>query len=368
MTKSISAKQLMYSAALFVIASNQLTKSLYPYSKNQTWIAVAIAAAAGSVIVSSYGILVKNHTRKSLFEINETVFGMAGGKIISAAYLFFFLTLTIFNTRDLGSFVHNIVLPTTPLNLIYAAFLAICVYAVRKGAVKMTLYTTLSLFIYLVLVVFIAALLIPNIRTENFLPVFTLPLSKVLLSTYFVTMLPYTEILVFLMLVKNIDKPEATGKALRRGMFIGAATILLLVCRDIAVLGGYVQYTSNPTFNTIRLINVGDILTRLEIINAVFHITLLFFKVSILMYAVTTGIGQLFCIKESQIFTLIVGLLTVVCANFFFTSSGEHQQWFKAAAVYATLFVFILPLLTLIVSGFRKKADAAGPEETQRQQ
>jgi spore germination protein KB len=355
MKKSISAKQLMYSTALFIVASNLLTKTMYVYTKNQTWIAVIIATFASVAIISVYGKLIKNHPGISLFKINEAVFGTAGGKIMSAVYLFFFLTLTAFNTRDVGNFVHGIVLPTTPLNLIYIAFLIICAYAVKKGADKMTRYGALIFYIYLVLLLSLTCLLTPKMQFQNFLPVFTVPLKNILLSANLLTMLPYAEIFVFLMMAQHVDKPEAVGKALKRGLLIGAVIILLLVARDIAVLGGYVLYTSSPTFNTIRLIDVGDILTRLEIINAVLLITLLFFKVSVLLYAVVTGIGQLFNIKNDKIFTLIVGALTIICANFFFVSSSEHKVWFSVAATYSAFFLLILPLLTLIVSEIKKK-------------
>jgi spore germination protein KB len=231
----------------------------------------------------------------------------------------------------------------------------------------MTQYSALMLFAYLILLVILTCLLIPKMQLQNLRPVFTIPFKNTLLSAHTVTMLPYTEIFAFLMMAGQFIKPEASGKALRRGLLIGAAVILFLVVRDTAVLGGYVLYVQDPTFNTIRLIDVGDILTRLEIINAVLLITLLFFKVSILLYAVTAGVGQIFNIRESKVFSLIIGVLTVICANVFFVSSSEHQMWSKAAATYATFFLFVLPLLTLIVSMFRKPA-ADGPEENLRRQ
>ncbi len=368
MKKSISVKQLMYSAALLVIASNLLTKNMYAYTKNQSWIAVILATVVSVMIISIYGKLVSNHPGISLFEINEAVFGTAGGKIMSAVYLFFFLTLTVFNTRDVGSFVHSMVLPTTPLNMIYIAFLIICAYAVKKGADKMTRYGALIFYIYLVLLIALTCLLVPKMQLQNLLPVFTVPLKNILLSAHLLTMLPYAEIFVFLMMAQHVDKPEAIGKALRRGLLIGAMVTLLLVTRGIAVLGGYTLYTSNPTFNTIRLIEVGDVFTRMDIINAVLLITLLFFKVSILLYAVVTGVGQLFNIKTDKVFTLIIGALTIVCANIFFVNSGEHQQWFGVAATYGTFFLLMLPLLTLIVSAAKKTKSATTQADSPQQQ
>lgn len=357
----------MYSAALFIIASNLLTKSLYQFTKNQSWISVVIALFLGLIIIALYGRLVKNHPECNLMDINEAVFGCIGGKILSALYIFFFLTLTVFNTRDLGGFVNSFVLPATPTNMIYVIFIIICAYAVKKGADKMTGYGTVILFIYITLILFISALLLPKMHPENFLPIFTVPVKNYLLSAHLVTMLPFCEVFVFLMMTQLMQKPQAAGKALRGGLLIGAALTLIIVMRDIAVMGDYTRYASSPTFSTIRLIDVGDVLTRLEIINAVFLMILLFFKTSILLYATVTGVGKLFHIERYDSFTFIIAAFVVVCANFFFKSSSEHMQWFQAAATYATFFFVVLPLMTLIISEIRKKAGKKPPAELPQQ-
>ncbi len=368
MNRGITTKQLKYAAALFIVGANLLMKNTFQFTKNETWIAVVIATAAGLVIVSIYGTLAGNHPGCTLFEINERVFGVVGGKIQSALYLFYFLSLAVFNTQDLGSFVNNIILKETPLNLILAIFLIICVYAARRGADKMTQYGAFIIFVYFILISFNTVLLIPKMRLTNFLPVLTIPVKKHLLSALFVTMLPFSEVLVFLMLAPNFEKPATTGKALRWGLLFGAANMLLLVFRDIAVLGEYALYTSDPMFATIRLIDVGDILTRLETIFAVFQITVLFFKISILVYALTVGIGQLFNIREDGIFTTVAGALILVCAGFFFKSQGEKTLWFRAAATYGGFFLLILPVLTLSVSKIRKSADTKGTADMQKGQ
>lgn len=352
--KTISAKRLMYSAALFIIASNLLTKNLYQLTKNQSWISVVIALVFGLVLIALYGRLIKNHSGCNLFDINETVFGSIVGKTISALYVFFFLSLTVFNTRDLGSFVSSIVLPATPTNLVYVVFIAICIYSVKKGAENILQYGAFILYVYLVLLFFISSLLLTKMHPDNFLPIFTVPVKNYILSAHLVTMLPFCEIIAFLVMTQFMEKPKATGKALRGGLLIGAAVTLLLVLRDIAVLGDYTLYTSSPTFNTVRLVDVGDILTRLEIINAVLQIILLFFKTSILLYATVTGVGMLFHIEHYRSFVFIISALVIVSANFFFRSSFEQMQWMTAAGSYATIFLFILPLMTLIMSEIKK--------------
>lgn len=353
--KSISSKQLMYATSVFIIASNFLTNSLYEFTKNQSWIAIILGAVLSAVIISGYGRLAIKHEGQGLYEISETVFGKIGGKVVNGLYVFFFLTLTVFNTRNLGDFVTSYVLPTTPLNIIYAIFILILVYAVRKGADKLTRYGPFVFFMYFSLLVLLTTMLLPDLHLENLLPVFTIPLKNQLLGTHFAAMLPFCETFAFMSMVQQLQKPALAGVALRRGLYIGAVVILWLVTRDIIVMGDYVLYTSSPTFNTIRMIDVGDLFTRVEIINAVLQIILLFIKVSVLLFATVTGISKLFNIEQYSIFACITGVLVIICANSFFESTYEHAAWYTAGGAYATFFLFVLPLATLVVSMLRKK-------------
>jgi spore germination protein KB len=353
--KSVSSKQLMYATAVFIIASNVLTNSLYEFTKNQSWFAVILGTVLSAVIISGYGRLTKSHKGQGLYEISETVFGKIGGKVVNGLYVFFFLTLTVFNTRNLGEFVASYVLPTTPVNITYAFFVLVLVYAVKKGADKMTRYGSFIFFIYFFLLMLLTVMLIPNMHLENLLPVFTIPLKNQLLGAHLIAMLPFCEIFAFMSMTQHMQKPALAGVALRRGLFIGAVVILWLVTRDIVVMGDYVLYTSSPTFNTVRMIDVGDLFTRVEIINAVLQIILLFFKVSILLFATVTGISKLFNIEQYGIFAYITGALVIICANFFFESTYEHAAWYTAGGAYATFFLIVIPLATLIVSMLRKK-------------
>jgi len=203
---------------------------------------------------------------------------------------------------------------------------------------------------------------VKEIHFENFLPVLNLPVKNYLLSTHLVTMLPFCEILVFLMFVQDMKNPNDVGKALKGGFFIAALTILVIVMRDIAVLGDYTLFTATPTFAAIRLIDVGEILTRLDIVYATILIIMFFFKISILLYATVTGASKLFNIKDYKSLIAIITALVVIYANFIFLSTDAHTKWFNAAATYATFFLFILPAVTLIVSKIRKPVSTGKPD------
>jgi spore germination protein KB len=351
----------MMSIATFIMASSLLTKTLYSYTKNDAWAAVLFGYLLGMVIVSIYAALAKKHPGCTLIEINEAVFGRIPGKAISMLYVFYFYTLAGLNTRDLGDFINGMLLPNSPPAIIYTIFVALCAFAVKKGAVNLTRYGMLFAVMTIVAILGNSSLLLNIVKPENLRPVMTLPLKNYLIGTHIVAMFPMCEVITFMMMLPYMQKPGEFGKAMKGGLLIGTATMLIIVFRDIMVMGGYIKYLPMPTFSVIRLIDIGDILTRLETVYSAILVSFLFFKVCIIYYALVTGIERLFQFDSYKFMVRIVGALIIVFAAGLIGSLVDHARWnLKAAPVYSTFFLFVLPLATLITSGIRGMMDRKG--------
>ena len=140
MNKAITSNQLAYSVGAFILASNLLTSNLYQFAKNDSWVSVVIGFAASLLIVSIYIALSRRYPGQGLIDINNAVFGKYIGKAVSVLYIFYFISLAFFNTRDLGDFIKSSVLQLTPLMIVLIMFIILCAWAVRKGPVNMTRY------------------------------------------------------------------------------------------------------------------------------------------------------------------------------------------------------------------------------------
>ncbi|NCC48663.1 MAG: hypothetical protein EOM13_06380, partial [Clostridia bacterium] len=163
------------------------------------------------------------------------------------------------------------------------------------------------------------------------------------------------EIFVFFMLLPYMQKPEEFGKALKGGLTIGAVVLLLITLRDIVILGNYTLVSTLPSFSVLRLINLAEIFTRLEILYAILLIVLLFFKVSILYFASVTAVSRLMKFSSYHFLVPVFGGLIVIYAISVFESSFEHMYWKNVAApIYSTFFELVLPVVTLIVAAVRK--------------
>ena len=354
----------MFSVAAFIISSSLLTRGVYSFTENEAWLPTILGIITSLSIVAVYLTLAKRHPGASLVEINDAVFGNVLGKPVSFLYFFFFLSLVVLNMNDMGNFIKMMLLPDTPPVVIHAVFIFLCAMAVRKGAVKLTSYGTLFAVVAIVIIAVHALLLINIAEPKNLLPVFRQPLRNYLLGIQIVTMMPYCEIIVFMMYHPYTENSGALKKGLVKGLLIGSAVLLTVVLRDTMVQGNYLKFATLPTFSTIRLINIGDFLTRLEIIYAVTLMTLYFFKISTLYYAAVSCFCRMLKLNQNRSYVTIFGALAVIYTSAMFKSVAEHDSWkMSTAATYSTFFILILPLVTLSVllirSFIKKKARAA---------
>lgn len=368
----LSVKQIRYASALFIIASSLLIKSVYVFTLQDSWISVILAVLVSLVLVSAYGALETRHPGLDHVGLCEAVFGKGLGKFMGALYVFFFLSLAILNLEDTGSFVNTSILPQTPVTIVYVCMVLVCALSVSKGP-KICLYSTMMVIIIGAILVLNMILLLNKADMEHFLPILAQPPKNYALAVHALLMLPLGEIFAFLTFSPHMKKPEEMGAGLRGGILVGGFMLFIIVVRDIAAMGGYLQYVNNPTFSSVRLIEVGDILTRLEILYASILITAFTFKISVCYYAAITGLARLLKIDNYRIFIGIFGVLIVVATRGIFQSTFEHNEWKRSAPVYSTVFLVLLPLLMLLVSFIRfgrhpKKPTAAADGGNQNNQ
>jgi len=361
MKNKISPKQIAFSTCCIILATSLLSKHLYIYTGQEAWVSVILGFTISLLAIWMYSALANRFPGDSLIEINDKVFGLILGKFFSGLYIYFFFTLACLNTSTIGRFGKSLVLPNTPQLFIHILFLLVCAWAVRKGPVNFVKYSTLFAVSSIAAILFNTALLYNRVDFRNLLPMFSHTAADYAVGTHFIAIIPLCEPFVFLMFLPYLQKPKELGKSLAAGTTLGAGMLLLIILRDIVVLGqtGTLLFTY-PSFMVLRFIDVGDILTRMEIIYAFILISLMFFKVIVFYYAAVSGFGRLMKFNTHEFLILIFGALIAIY-SFTMMDANEHFEWLVsgAAAIHSTVFLVVLPVITLIAAtarGFFKKA------------
>ena len=197
-----------------------------------------------------------------------------------------------------------------------------------------------------------------DVDFKNLKPVLSEGLKPVFKSAYpNVSLFPFGEILIFSMYWCYADEKKAIRKttmlaAILSGVLLSASLIL-----NIAVLG--VKYTSIatiPLIETIKLINVGDIITHVDTLGILLIFLGGFYKMSLFLNGVVLVLVTVFKIINYN-FTLVLFSFFLMWVAIVFEPSYVYHRWMTPfdTNYFYIVFLQIIPVLLLLIYWIKKK-------------
>ncbi len=359
----ISDLQLLFLIITFIQGSVLLTSFLDPVTKHDTWLVIISGFLISMPFVLVYIALAQMFPGKNLVEINDMIYGSYLGKLLSIIYFCFFLLLFASNLRIVSDFYNGFIMADTPVLLFLIVFTLVCAYGVRNG-IETIARISFALWLVSFLILAITIILLMNdMKLSNFLPVFEIPLTAFLQGTHITLTIPFCEILVFLMVIPSLNNMKHVRKYTLMGLTLGAFLLLATSVRNTAVLGILTTIQSSSSYQVARLIDIGIVFTRVEVLISIGITLLLFMKISLLYYAAVLNISQIMRLRSYYPLILPIGIIAVCLALIMFNSTID--QGFEATyyyPIYATPFELIIPLLSLLIAKIRGFPKQTGGE------
>jgi len=363
----ISAYQFAASISCFIMSSGLVISFFMRVTRQDSWMIVPAGFLITLLLVLVYSFLLNRFPGKNLIEINDIVFGPVFGRVISVLYLFFFFSVTCLNLRDMGNFVSGFILTETPLIAVIAVFVYVIAWAARNGIETIARGTSIIIVVTGGLILFNTFLLLENMDLKNLLPMFAFSLKEYVQSTHIATTIPLGEIFVFTMIAPFVKEPEKVKRSYILGLTFGASFLQFILIRYILVLGPLNAIVVLPNYESVRLIEIGNIITRNELLYGFLVILMLYIKISILFYATILGASQVLRLKSYKPLAAPFGVIAAIFAVIVFDSAMEHAFWgLHASAPYATLFQIILPLVTAVAALRKNTRQAAQAGSAQK--
>ena len=352
----ISGPRFMFSLAFFLQASAMLTSFIAGFAKQESWLVLLFGMALSLPIIYLFRTLMVMFPDKNLLQVLEAVYGKVIGKALGAAYVWFFITLAALNVLDLGDSTRITVMTETPYLVLALICVLVAVWAVRNGLMVVVRYAPLFSFVELGILALNIILLANQMDIMNLLPIFDMPVIEYVHSTHLAITILFGELVVFLMFTPSVKAaPKSVTKYWFGGAGVGMLALFLTEVRDIAVLGSSISMFNLPGLMVMRLVNMGETLSRMEILFSVALMMLMFFKITVLCYVSTIAVAQLFNVSAYKRLALIMGILIVVYAPTLYHNFAEHVLAARESVpIILTPFEIIIPLLTLIVAKVRK--------------
>lgn len=346
---TISTSQLTVLVTAYALGSS-LVLSSSNAAVRSGWIVVLLGMLEGLLIAWLYTALAERFQHRSLVQIAQQVFGRVLGALPALFFIWFMLQLGGLVLGNFGDYYEITVLQRTPSVWFEIPLVLAAIYAVRRGIGALVRTTTILLPITVSLVVMTTLLLVPKMTPANIFPLIDVEPKKLLLAAHGSGMFPFGEVVVFLMVLPHLPTGKGSRRPAQLGLLLAGLLLALATFRNTAVLGETIGNTVFPSFVATRLIEVGEVLTRVEILAAINFLTMGFVKMAVLIYGASSGLAQVFGLKSHQPLILPVGLLMVVLASSGFEHGFAENVVFVAETwpYYAPLFVIGLPLILLV--------------------
>jgi spore germination protein KB len=332
-------------------------------AEQDAWLTALAGLIIGLLLAFIFFSLAEKFPGKNLIEINNILFGPYLGKAISVLYIGYFFHLGSLVLRNFGDFLTIFVYLLTPEIVLVGLMALIAASAVRNGIEVIARCSIFLVPITIVAFIFNSILLLPQTEFERLLPFFKLPLKEFLKLSHATASFPFGESVSFLMLTASLTNPKNLKKFALGGLIIPGVFLTFIAARNTAVLGATAIIGLYPSFDTIQLINIWDVLTRLELIIISIMLTMGFLKLAVLYYGTVVGIAQLLNLRSYLPLVLPIGIIMVVISMMQFKSAQENIVWAQNIYPWYVLpFQFFLPLISLILAllkgkkGNKKKA------------
>jgi len=352
----ISGTRLMFTVACFIQASSLLTSFLLSLTYQDSWLVVLAGMAVGLVLIWVYRELMLAFPGKNLVQMLELTYGKVAGKALGALYLWQFLTLSSLNLMDMAETSKVAIMGEMPVTVLAIMCMVVCAYAVRHGIKTITRPSALFTFVTIPITVATILLTANQIDLGNLLPMLDQPWMKYVQGVHIISTIPFGELVIITMLNPNVDlKRKGSLKYLFGGFLLGAFTLFFVVLRDITVLGSTLHLFPQPALVSLRLVRLGEALSRMEILFVIILVTLLFCKISVLYYVTVLSIAQLFEAKNFRRLVVVTGALMVAYGLTLFSNTVEHTESAQRTVPFLwTFFEILVPAVTLVVAKLRK--------------
>jgi spore germination protein KB len=344
----ISGRQFM--AVLIVLRAVPLTLVFSLISNanhvQDVWITVIIGAAVTipfAVLVTKLSL---KFPGKTIIEYSQILLGPVIGRLLGLVILWCFLCTSIDITRGLGEAYVIAIMPETPIYAFMIMLAIMSCYAARSG-LEVTCRLGEDVFYVLVFVLLLTYMLPYNaMRFENLRPILAWGVSN-LVPPIVANLGYYSQFLVIGMLVPYLNKPEDATRYAIYAVLISGVLMALAAVALVAVFGPTANSWTLPLFSLSRMISLGEFFERIEAAVMAAWTLSTAIKLSLLFWAISLTIAQLFNLKAFEHLMYPVGAITVALSLSFFESMVDLEDFLAKAGAMSSILVAGLTLALL---------------------
>lgn len=354
--QQIGKSQLALLIILFLIGSTPLFE-LGIKAKQDSWIAMAIAAATGLLLTTIYLFIQRRAPEAGLGELLKIHFGKPIGAALGCVFALWFAYECMRNVRDVGELTTAALLQFTPQWAIMLCILLVAAYTASKGVevfvrvVQMLFPIAAGSYLIIVFLLFFSGV----VKLDQIFPIMENGPMPVLQAAFpDLISFPFGQLFVMFVFWSLVNEKKSITKMTiwSQGgvsLFLIFMNMLILCVLGPALAGA----TSLPLLQAVQLIRLANFLERLDVIVTLLLFIGLYVKItalylaSVFVFHSSTGI-------ESRNLVLPVGV--VVYAMSFLEPNHTFHIWVGLDVTLKMMPIYQVAIpLIMVVIGVRKR-------------
>lgn len=341
-------------------------------SKQDAWLAVAIATVLGAGIVAFYFSLLKRTPGKNLFEIITLCFGKWVGKAIGLLYVFYFFYIAQRVLRDFCELITTVIFENTPIEVISITMMGVVAYMIYLGLEVFGRTGEIFIpyvFTFTILIGF-AIFFSGEMDFKNLLPVMAEGVGPILKHIFpRLLTFPYGELITFMVIMPYVTQFKKVGKVSIVTVVISGAIIIYGTLIEIATLGTeQLERTVFPLLSAARDISLLEFIERVDLIVVFIVMFGIITKVGVFFYAGLKGLEHVMNVPYRY---MVLPMATIISYGAILISSNfaEHiEEGIRFIPQYMHIpFQLIFPALIAPVLFWKTKKQKRGSETNESQ-
>ncbi|MBW7473392.1 spore germination protein [Paenibacillus oenotherae] len=359
----LSKYQIVVMIIMFELGSTPLFQ-LGVKAKQDSWLAMTLAACAGLLLLWIYLRIQNRFPEMGLADLLRVHFGKLLGTFTGVLFGIYFTYEASRNARDFSELTVMTILQQTPQWVIIFTAALISLYGVYKGpavffrVVEMLFPVVIVSYGIIVFLLFVARL--PNFH--KLLPMLENGIGPVAHAAFpDILSFPFGQMIVFLMFWHRLAPGKNLGRTAAMGYMIVAILLILMNALSMAVLGPDISALSSlPLLEVVQLIQIANILERLDVFVTVLLYIGLYVKMTLFYMAAVMMMKNLF--KGSHVAWSTIVVL-IICGLSFLEPNNTVRLWIGLTVMVKlyTLFQIAVPILVLVVGAARGLGTKGAP-------
>lgn len=351
MTRETITKRQAVCLVTMYLLGTVVVMNLSPEAEQDTWASLLMAAAGFIPLLLVYARIIKLCPEKDLFQIIEALFGKVVAKVLILLMLWYSIHLFSLVIRNISEFVKIVAMPETPQLPITLIMVLVASFMARSGEETLGKWSVAVLPFVLLFVIITLLLSLNRMDFSNIQPVLSHDVAALGAGAFDMLAFPFGETVLFLGVASAVKKTDSARKIYFSSVALGTLVMLVVLMRNIETLGvPLMKVEYFPSYVAARIINVGDVITRIEGTISINYLLAGFTKGTLCLLFAAKGAASLFGVGDYKKLVMPVGLLALALCAIVYKSTMEMFAFFKIYTYYALPFEIAIPLLVWITA------------------